>query len=392
MPWNEVSVMDQRREFVRLALQEGVNRRELCRRFGISPDIGYKWLRRWHAGDHELADRPCRPKRMPKRSEPAVEARVLAVRDKHPAWGARKIAHCLKRNGQAVPAPSTVHQILCRNDRVLPSEKASPSPSGHRFEKEAPNQLWQMDFKGHMPLANGARCHPLTMVDDHSRYALCLKACANEQRPGVQAHLTDTFRRYGLPEAFYIDNGSPWGDTSGVRWTALKVWLLRLGIRVVHARPRHPQGRGKNERFHRTLKAEVFALRTFRTLTEVQRGLDDWRMLYNLERPHESLGMGVPADRYRPSSRAMPERVPQVQYNAGETLRTVSSTRSYIAFKGQMWKVPQAFCGEQLAVRPLDRDGHYGIFFASWQVASIDLTNGQPVSDVSEQVSAMSPV
>jgi transposase InsO family protein len=392
MPWNEVSVMDQRREFVRLALQEGANRRELCRRFGISPDVGYKWLRRWQAGDHDLADQSRRPKGMPKRSGPAIEAQVLAMRDKHPVWGARKIAHCLKRDGQVVPVPSTVHQILCRNERIKPGEKAAPSPSDHRFEKEAPNQLWQMDFKGHMPLANGTRCHPLTMVDDHSRYALCLKACAKEQRPEVQKHLTDTFRRYGLPEAFYVDNGSPWGDTSGVRWTALKVWLLRLGIRVVHARPRHPQGRGKNERFHRTLKAEVFALRTFRTLAEVQRALDSWRTLYNLERPHESLGMGIPADRYRPSSRAMPERVPKVQYDAGEIVRAVSSTRSYVAFKGQMWKVPQAFCGEQLAIRPLDRDGHYGIFFASWQVASIDLTNGQPVSDVSEQVSAMSPV
>ncbi|MCC8960668.1 IS481 family transposase, partial [Bradyrhizobium sp. Pear77] len=354
MPWNEVSVMDQRREFVRLALQEGANRRELCRRFGISPDVGYKWLKRWQAGDRELANQSCRPKTMPKRSAIALEAQVVAVRDKHPAWGARKIAHCLKRDGQVVPVVSTVHRILCRHERIKPGEKAPPSPPGHRFEKEAPNQLWQMDFKGHMPLGNGTRCHPLTMVDDHSRYALCLKACANEQRLNVQKHLTDTFRRYGLPDAFYIDNGSPWGDTSGARWTALKVWLLKLGIRVVHARPCHPQGRGKNERFHRSLKAEVFALRSFCTLPEVQRALDSWRTLYNLERPHEGLGMAVPADRYRPSSRAMPNRIPKVEYDTGEIVRTVSPTRSYVAFRGQMWKVPQAFCGERLAIRPLD--------------------------------------
>jgi transposase InsO family protein len=390
MPWSEVSVMDQRREFVRLALQEGANRRELCRRFGISPDVGYKWLRRWQAGDRELSDQSRRPKRMPRRSAAVVEAQVVAVRDKHPAWGARKIAHCLKRDGQIVPVPSTVHRILCRNERIKPSENAPPNPS-HRFEKEAPNQLWQMDFKGHMPLANGTRCHPLTVIDDHSRYVPCLKACANEQRPKVQEHLTATFRRYGLPEAFYIDNGSPWGDTSGVRWTGLKVWLLKLGIRVVHARPCHPQGRGKNERFHRTLNAEVFAMRSFRNLPEVQRALDAWRLVYNLERPHQGLDMNVPADRFRPSSRAMPARIPKVQYDVGETVRTVSSTRSYISFKGQFWRVPQAFVGERLAIRPLDRDGNYGIFFASWQVASIDLTNGQPVSDVSEQVSAMSP-
>jgi transposase InsO family protein len=390
MPWNEVSVMDQRQEFVRLALQEGANRRELCRRFGISPDVGYKWLGRWEAGDSELTDRSRRPHAMPKRSEAAVEAQVLAIRDRHPVWGARKIAHCLKREGQMVPAVSTVHQILCRNGRVKPAEHAPPNP-GHRFEKEAPNLLWQMDFKGHMSLGNGTSCHPLTVIDDHSRYVVCLKACANEQRFTVQDHLTATFRRYGLPEALYTDNGSPWGDTSGVHWTGLKVWLLKLGIRVVHARPRHPQARGKNERFHRTLKAEVFAMRRFRNLPEVQRALDAWCSVYNLERPHQGLGMNVPADRFRPSFRAMPARLPEVQYDSGETVRTVSSTRHYISFKGRMWKVPQAFAGERLAIRPLDRDGRYGIYFASWQVASIDLTAGQPVSDVSEQVSAMSP-
>ena len=175
MPWNEVSVMDQRLEFVRLALQEGANRRELCRRFGISPDVGYKWLRRWHAGDRELADHSRRPLVTPRRSEAVTEARVLAVRDKHPAWGARKIAHCLKRDGLAVPVPSTVHQILCRNGRVKPTASAPPNP-GHRFEKEAPNLLWQMDFKGHMHLTNGHDCPPLPIVAHHPPTALCLQA------------------------------------------------------------------------------------------------------------------------------------------------------------------------------------------------------------------------
>src|SRR3954451_13995091 len=142
MPWNEVSVMDQRREFVRLALQEGANRREFGRRFGISPHVGYKWLRRWQAGDHELADQLRRPKSLPKRSVDEVEARVLAVRDKHPAWGARKIDNCLKRGGQTLPMHSTGQQILCGTERIKPSKKPAPNPSGHRFERDAPNQLW----------------------------------------------------------------------------------------------------------------------------------------------------------------------------------------------------------------------------------------------------------
>jgi transposase InsO family protein len=382
--------MDERREFVRLGMQEGVNRRELCRRFGISADVGYKWLARHQAGDAELADRPRRPHASPRRSDAAIEARVLAVRDCHPAWGARKIAHCVERDGVQPPAFSTVHEILRRNGRIVPPPGGT-SQIYQRFEKEAPNLLWQMDFKGRMPLANGASCHPLTMIDDHSRYALCLNACANEQSLTVQDQLTRTFRRYGLPDALFVDNGSPWGDSSGSRWTGLRVWLLRLGVDVVYSRPYHPQSRGKNERFHRTLKAEVFALRRFRDFPDLQRAFDAWRTVYNLERPHEALGMAVPASRYRPSARSMPDRLPDVEYDSGEIVRRVSTTKTYVSFKGRLWRVPQAFRGERLAVRPSSCDGHYGIFFGSSQVATIDLTRNESVSDVSEQPSAMSP-
>ena len=199
------------------------------------------------------------------------------------------------------------------------------------------------------------------------------------------------FRRYGLPDAFFVDNGSPWGDSSGQRWTRFSVWLLKLGIDVLHSRPYHPQSRGKNERFHRTLKAEVFALERFRNLAEVQRAFDVWRTVYNLERPHEALGQEVPASRYRPSVRPMPNRLPQVEYDQNETVRIVSSTKDYISFKGRPRLVPRAFRGERVAIRPLTIDGQYGVFFASHRIATIDLTNKKCVCDVSEQVSVMSP-
>jgi Integrase core domain len=169
------------------------------------------------------------------------------------------------------------------------------------------------------------------------------------------------------------------------------VGLHQLGVGVIHSRPYHPQSRGKNERFHRTLKAEVFALTRFRDLAAVQRTLDRWRSIYNLERPHEALGQEVPAGRYRPSARAMPNRLPQPDYDEHEIVRTVSTTKAYVSFKGRLWKVPQAFQGERLAIRSLSIDGHYGVFFAAHQIASIDLTNTRTVSHVPEQVSAMSP-
>jgi putative transposase len=389
MPWSEVSVMDQRREFVRLAMQEGVNRRELCRRFGISPDVGYKWLGRW-AANGELADRSRRPHASPARTEGAIEECIVAVRDANPAWGARKIWKCLDREGMKPPAISTVHEILRRHGRVV-APLGGPPRAYQRFEKPAPNLLWQMDFKGWVRLDNGAQCHPLTVVDDHSRYAICLAACANQQRTTVTAALAPAFRCYGLPEAMFVDNGNPWSDPSGERWTQFGVWLLKLGVDLLHSRPYHPQSRGKNERFHRTLKAEVFNLNRFRDFAEVQRAFDEWRVVYNLDRPHQALDLEVPASRYRPSARAMPDRVPEVEYDEDEIVRTVSTTKHYISFKGRHWKVPKAFCGERVAIRPQSSDGRYGIFFGSRRIATIDLTLPEGVSDVSEQVSAMSP-
>ena len=389
MPWREVSTMDQRREFVLFAMQEGRNLRELCRRFGISPDVGYKWLRRF-AANGELADRSRRPHTSPLRSDVAIEAAVVAVRDAHPAWGARKIVRCLEREGLVAPAISTVHAIMRRHGRIEPPA-GTPGQPYVRFEQPAPNLMWQMDFKGPVGLSNNDRCHPLTIVDDHSRYSLCLSACADEQGKTVRQRLMATFGCYGLPDAILVDNGSPWGGGPGERWTELGVWLLKLGVDVLHSRPYHPQTRGKNERFHRTLLAEVFALRRFRMLAEVQPAFDAWRTIYNHERPHEALGQDVPASRYRPSARAMPNQLPTIEYPESEIVRTVGKTKAYISFKAKLWKVPQAFRGERVAIRPRSVDGRFGVFFGARQIATIDLTKRQSVSDVSERVSAMSP-
>lgn len=388
MPWREVSIVDQRREFVALASVEGVNRRELCRRFGISAQTGYKWLSRGLEVGADLKDRSRRPHSSPLQCSGATEALVLEIRDAHPAWGARKIERCLLRDGYEPPAISTIHAILRRRGRVAPPA-GKPGQPWQRFEREAPNLLWQMDFKGHMPLGRGGDCHPLTVLDDHSRYAVSLEACANEQAETVKAALTRAFERYGLPETILADNGSPWGDGPYRGWTRLGVWLLKLGIGLCHGRPYHPQTHGKNERFNRTLKSEVFNMRPFNDLTEVQYALNSWRTVYNLERPHEALGQEVPASRYRPSPRAMPTKLPEVEYDQGEIVRSVPTSKDYISFKGRLCKVPQAFRGERLAIRPKATDGLFAICFGAHQIAEIDFN--KPVSYVSEQASTISP-
>ncbi len=367
MPWQEVSAMEQRKEFVRLA-GEGVNRRELCRRFGIHPSTAYKWLGR----GADLADRSRRPHTSPRRTAEAIEARILELRALHPVWGARKIQRCVAREGLAAPAPSVVHAILQRHGKIDLTQKDASARL--RFEMEAPNKLWQMDFKGWVRLSSGEVCHPLTVLDDHSRYAVGLQACANEQGVTVQSRLERIFLRYGLPDAFFVDNGTPWGDSAGARWTKFGVWLLKLGVDLIHSRPYHPQSRGKNERFNRTVLDEVLALKRFDSFHEVQCAFDAWRHVYNLERPHQALGLDVPASRYRPSTRSMPSRLPEVEYDDGETVRSVPTTKDYISFKGRHFKVPQAFRGERVAIRPLSSDGSFGIYFAAHLIVTIDLT------------------
>src|SRR3546814_4980068 len=173
-------------------------------------------------------------------------------------------------------------------------------------------------FKCRIRLACGTWCHTLTVIDDHSRFAVTLDACADERTETVQQRLEKAMRRHGMPLAVYTDNGSPWGGGVPGQWTRLKVWLLKLGIETIHARPYHPQGRGKNERFHRILKAEVFALTSLTGLTKTQKPLAEWREVYNHKRPHQGIAMAVPASRYHPSSRPFPSRLPQPLYDRSE--------------------------------------------------------------------------
>ena len=181
MALRELSVVEQREAFVQLASASGANRSELCRDFGISRKTGYKWLERYRsAEDGSLVDRPRRPHTSPLRTDEATEAAVLRVRAaSNNAWGGRKIAWTLASQGwHPVPALSTITEILRRHGKL---DRPAQHPGPHlRFERAEPNELWQMDFKGHFPLAAG-RCHPLTVLDDHSRYSLGIEACDNEQ-------------------------------------------------------------------------------------------------------------------------------------------------------------------------------------------------------------------
>lgn len=370
MPFTGTSAMDRKREFVALALLEGANRRELCRRFGISPTLGYRLLARWRlSGEAGLAEVSRRPVMSPRLTPASVEAAVLEVREQHPAWGGRKIAAVLKRRGLTPPAPSTITDILRRHGVPLGTFGGGAQPF-IRFEHPQPNDLWQMDFKGHVPLRSG-RLHPLTVLDDHSRFSVVLAACADQRTATVKACLTKAFRHYGLPWRMTMDNGPPWGSSSGDPFTPLGVWLIEQDIIIGHSRPYHPQTQGKDERFHRTLKAEALSGPPFQDLAQASQALKLWRDVYNTERPHQALDLLTPIQRYSMSPRPFQEAIPPFEYGPDDHLRRVSDGR--ISFQARQHRVPKAFQGKTVAIRPSKDDGSYRVFFRATLIADIDL-------------------
>jgi transposase InsO family protein len=371
MPWNEVSTVSLRAEFVQLAQNEGANISQLCARFKISRKTGYKWLARFRReGDSGLSDQRRRPSSSPRRTSSDMEAEVLQLRDQNPAWGGRKLhRRLIDLKKDNVPSPGTITAILYRHGRIDPDTVTHPHV---RFERERPNELWQMDFKGHFATGT-TRCHPLTVLDDHSRYCVGLRACTNERTETVQTHLTTLFRCFGMPERILCDNGPPWGTVGGeTKWTALTVWLLKLGIGVSHGRVLHPQTQGKDERFHRTLNVEVIQRQVWPDVESCQRRFDPWREVYNHERPHESLAMAVPASRYCVSARAFPEVVREWEYDATDAVRKVSADGT-ISYRGHEVKIGKPLRGERVAVRPTSTDALLKVFFGVHEVAELDL-------------------
>jgi transposase InsO family protein len=374
MPWKEVDTMTLRLEFIMLAQREDGNISSLCEFFGISRKTGYKWLNRFDAcEDAGLFDRSRRPHSSPFKSHECVEAAVVALRMAHPAWGGRKIKSRLEKLGHhGVPAASTITGILHRHG-LISSDDSAKHKAFIRFEHPYPNALWQMDFKGHFVMRQG-RCHPLTVIDDHSRFNLVLKACADERTETVQTALISTFRRYGLPDRMTMDNGSPWGSDEFHQLTPLTAWLIRLGIGVSHSRPYHPQTQGKDERFHRTLNVEAISGRQFDDLAHCQRQFDQFRDIYNLERPHESLGMNAPVTRYQVSQRPYPESLPDIEYGPGDYVRKVQA-KGEISFKGKEFRVSKALQGYPVALRPTNIDGKYSLYYCHQKLIEIDLAN-----------------
>lgn len=374
MPWVECSQMSSRVEFVRLAQSSEANFSSLCAAFGISRKTGYKWLQRFAVGGlGGLEDRSRRPKESPRRSGDDIEAAVIALYLAYPCWGGYKLKALLP-DGFPDIHPTTIDSILARNGCELAPSRRSGTLATSRFEHAAPNLLWQMDFKGHFALTDSMakRCHPLTVLDDHSRFNITLTACSTESAEPVKAALTAAFRKYGLPQRLTCDNGPPWGTAGNNTVSALGAWMIRLGIRLSHSKPYHPQTQGKDERFHRTLKLELLGRYGYNSIEDCQVGFDRWRDEYNLIRPHHALGQLPPVSRYQRSGRHFPEVLPSIEYDLEDEVRTVRNT-GRIKYSGSEHFVGEGLKGQPVAVRRTATDGVVEVFYCKQKVRQLDL-------------------
>ncbi len=339
---------------------EGVlNFAELCREFGISRQVGYDWVARYQeakCNPSALKERSRRPHRSPTKVSDEVEDFLVAARKARPTWGPKKLRAWLSERYPRLaelPAQSTIGEVLRRRGLTVPRRlkrvRATQAATQPFAEVTGPNATWCVDFKGHFRTQDGRVCYPLTIIDAHSRFLIRCEGVEDPNGREVQRIFDSAFSEFGVPAAIRSDNGPPFASVGAGGLTTLSVWWLRLGIRLERIEPGKPQQNGRQERFHRTLKAET-ANPPRADMRAQQRAFDLFRKIYNEERPHEALGQRPPATRFALSPRRYPR--PLVRFATGspwEHLERIDKD-GFIRWHDQRLFVGRALAHEDVAI------------------------------------------
>jgi transposase InsO family protein len=374
MPWRESSVVEERLRFAVLATEKGANLAALCRRFGISRQTGHLWRKRFLSdGARALVDRSRRPLSSPGQTAAPIEERIVQLRLERPDWGAAKLGVLLSAQdcGPTPPSPRTVQRILQRRGLVRPCD--GHAPATQRFEHAAPNQLWQMDFKG--PGVQGVRAGrtvgPLSLLDDHSRYLVSLQQVGSTRLEAVREALAHSFREAGVPDAILTDHGVPWWNAASP-WglTELTVWIMQQGIRLRFSGVAHPQTQGKVERMHQTLER---AVNRRGADGGDQHWLDAFRHEYNHLRPHEALQMATPASRWRPSTRAFQATPAPWNYEAAWEVARLSK-QGQLRWRHRRWELSRALRHQRVGIQTVGERAI--VYFCNTPLRELDLRTG----------------
>jgi transposase InsO family protein len=345
--------MSQKLEFVEKATKPGANVSALCSEYGISRQTGHKWLRRYRAqGYAGLVEHSRRPASSPLATAEEVVVSIVELRDKHPSWGAQKLARVLARRlGPSTPSPSTIARVLRRLGKM--KRKRFPvrvwTVDGRpRVEVKGPNDLWTFDFKGWWRAQSREICEPLTVRDAFSRKVLAVTLVPSRHTVHVRRVLEGLFRKHGVPLAMQCDNGSPFAcSRARGGMTHLSAWLVSLGIRLVRTRPASPQDNGGHERMHRDLSE--LELRPAKSRAAQQRDCDRWMVDFNEVRPHDALGGKTPSEVYRDSPRR--SLVPMIPNYSGDWQTRRVNRMGMVRIAGDSVFVSTALVGHIVGLR-----------------------------------------
>jgi putative transposase len=372
MPWNARTALEQRREFMEEWQLEQDDFAELCRKYGVSRQTGYKWVKRFEIqGIAGLEDLSRAPHESPQSMSAEVAAGVIELRQQHPRWGPRKLRVYLESHSpsQHWPATSSIGDLLQREGLVQARRlrRRTPRYSEPLAHAEAPNQVWCADFKGWFVCGNGERCDPLTISDAYSRYLLRCRAVEKTDGVHVRGIFEAVFRECGMPEAIRTDNGPPFAAPAPAGLSRLAMWWLRLGIRHERIAPGRPDQNGRHERMHQTLKQET-ATPPARNLRKQQAAFIRFQDEYNQQRPHEALAYHTPASLYVASTHCYPARLPELQYPENTKLRQVADN-GLLRWKNRRVFVSKLMGGEYVGLLPIEEDFYevyYGPVLLGW--------------------------
>jgi transposase InsO family protein len=358
MPWETQDVMTKRIEFAMKALQTE-NFRALCREYGISPKVGYKWKERFlQQGLEGMQEQSRRPTSSPAALSEQEICRIVRLKERHRHWGPRKLQELYRRQWGSAPSESSFKRVLERcglteKRRVRTVKETGRIASGRKAA--APNEVWTVDFKGWWYDAQG-RCNPLTVRDEYSRMVLELRAVADANTQTVQSCFERLFNEYGVPGAIRSDNGPPFASHRGLMGLSrLSAWWLANGIELERSRPGCPQDNGAHERMHRGIAGELEGT----PYDERQAALDTWREEFNTQRPHEALGMRCPAEVYTRGARwaGTPD---QLRYSQAQTRRVLQY--GHIRFEGEPIFLSQALSGWDVGLQ-VGQDSNLDVYF-----------------------------
>ena len=299
----ELGLVEQRLAAVKEVLYDGAAVSDVAHRYGVARQTVHEWLRRYaRSGLAGLIDGSSRPLSCPHQMPAVVEARIVELRRAHPGWGPRTIGHRLAKEGvEPVPGRSSIYRCLVRHGLIVPEARKRTRSDYKRWERSRAMELWQMDIVGGVRLIDGSEAKAVSGIDDHSRFVVSAAVVARATaRPTCDALLA-AIDRYGAPEQILTDNGKVFTGRYGPG--AGMVLFDRIchehGITHLLTAPRSPTTTGKIERWHKTLRREFLDGRTFTSIADAQAQLDDWVGFYNHDRPHQSLGMAAPWERFR---------------------------------------------------------------------------------------------